>query len=257
MSIPLVIISQETPRIAIITLNRPAKRNALNIELMQAFAEAVEKTITLQEQRVIIIRGEGSVFCSGLDLEEAQDTSKADMSAKLIAKILTLLYECPCITIAAVHGAAIAGGAGLMSVCDLVIAEKGAVFGFPESRRGLVAALIMVFLRRQLRQRDLNELLLTGSLIHVEKAREIGLINEIVESYEDLMPKALKTAEDIILGAPNATELTKSLLQEMNGRCFLQDLEQALEVHEESRLSEEVQEGIKAFLEKRLPSWAS
>lgn len=255
MNSSLVYIAQESPHICVLTLNRPSKRNALNIELMEAFVAALEKAMQNPLQRVIIIRGEGPVFCAGLDLEEAQDLAKVEVSAKLLAKLLILLYQCPLATIAVVHGAALAGGAGLMCACDFAVAAADAIFGFPETRRGLVAALIMSFLCHQLRQRDLKELLLSGALIDAKKAKDIGLINEITSTKEELFPSAIKFAEDVIQGAPKATAQTKSLLHEMTAPNFLHDLELAMKVHEQVRHSDEVREGISAFLERREPNW--
>lgn len=251
----LITTHQETPQIGVLTLNRPAKRNALNIDLMRSFSEEFEKLVQHPTQRAIILRGEGAVFCAGLDLEEAQDLSKAKISAELIAKILILLHDCPHVTIAAVHGAALAGGAGLMCACDFTIAEAETIFGFPETRRGLVAALIMTFLRHQLRQRDLKELLLAGSIINAEKARLIGLINEIAASKEELFGSALKIADTVIQSAPIATMLTKTLINEFSEVNFLADMKHALDIHEEVRKSDEFLEGISAFLERRQPRW--
>lgn len=255
MKDPLITVHQEDPRVAVISLNRPEKRNALNVGLMEAFIKEFEKAIERQQQRVLILRGEGAVFCAGLDLADAADLKKSKRSADLIAKVLTMIYQCPFPTIAIVQGAALAGGAGIMSACDFAIAEAHAVFGFPETRRGLVAAMVMTFLHQQIRQRDLKKLLLTGSLIDAQTAKTIGLINDIVESAEALLPAAFEVAESILQGAPNATKSTKHLLHELSGRHFSADLDKALHIHEKIRQSEEAQEGIKAFLEHRYPNW--
>lgn len=256
MNQPLIIVHQEDPHTGVLTLNRPAKRNALCIELVETFIAEFEKASKKPDQRVIIIKGEGPIFCAGLDLEEAMDPAKNTLLINLLKKALVMLYQCPLATIAAVHGAALAGGAGLMCACDFAIAETTAVFGLPETRRGLVAAIIMPFLCRQLKQRDLLNLLLTGALIDAKKAKEIGLINEIAATHEELIQASKKIAENVVQGAPKATALSKSFLQEMTSPNLLQDLDRAIKVHEEVKKTGEVLEGISAFLEKRPPRWA-
>src|SRR2546421_11631005 len=149
MNASLITTEQREDGITILTLNRPAKRNALNAELMEACSEALESLAQDQTQRVIILRGEGPVFCAGLDLEEAFLPENAERTARLVARVLRAVYQVPQVTIAAVQGAAIAGGAGLMSACDLVVATRDARIGYPEVRRGLVAALVMFLFHRR------------------------------------------------------------------------------------------------------------
>jgi methylglutaconyl-CoA hydratase len=158
------------------------------------------------------------------------------------------------ITIAAVHGAAVAGGAGIMSACDFVIAEAHTKFGYPEARRGLVAGLVLTFLRRQLQERQIRELLFTSELIGSLRALEIGLINRIVQPNE--MEKELqKTVNDILQNAPAALSNTKRLIEELWSTSVKHDVERALTHHMQARESAEAKEGIAAFLEKRPPNW--
>lgn len=250
MNEPLVKIERTGPDITILTLNRPEKRNALNIALMIDLCDAIVQTERVPGQRVVIIKGEGNVFCAGLDLVEAAEKESAEM----IATLLTTLYKTPLITIAAVHGAAIAGGAGLMSACDFVVADEKALFGYPEVHRGLVAAQVMALLVRQLRQRDVRELLFFGELIDAHKALSMGLINRVVPNA-DLMKEAFIIANKIINGAPGAIVATKRLLNEVGHASFSEDLKKGLAVHKEIRGTAEAQEGMKAFLEHRAPKW--
>jgi methylglutaconyl-CoA hydratase len=250
-----IIVQQLDDQIAMVVFNRSLKRNALSIKMMEILVRELERLNQSPKLRAIIFRGEGPVFCAGLDLEEAKDVAKVEISAKLVAKILVLLYHSPITTIAAVHGAALGGGAGLMCACDFAIADAKTVFGFPETLRGLVAALIMPIICRQIQQRDLKELLLTGATINAKAAKEIKLINAISNTPEELVEDSLKKAKKVIQGAPNATTLTKSLLNEINSPHFVKEIEYALQVHEEVRLSSEVQEGIDAYLEHRQPNW--
>jgi len=251
---PVVLVEKQTPQITLLTLNRPERRNALTIELMSDLAEAMEAAAADPNQRIVILRGAGKAFCTGLDLEEA---TKQDphATAKMVARVLLALAETRLITIATVHGAAVAGGAGLMSACDFVIAAERTKIGYPEVRRGLVAGLVMTFLRRQLHERDLRELLLASELIEAERARELGLVNRVVPATE-LESEAQKIAHSVLQGAPDALANSKRLMEELWSTSVREDIELALRHHLEARESPEAQEGIAAFLEKRRPRWA-
>lgn len=251
----LIIVDRNHGNCAILTLNRPAKRNALTIDLMEALCEAIKQIQNLPDQRAIILKGAGSVFCAGLDLAEAGDMSLEERSSKSLGKLLKTIYECPLVTIAAVHGAALAGGAGIMCACDLAIAESETIFGFPETRRGIVAAQIMPFVMRLLSRRTLHELMLLGENIDTQRAYEIGLINKVAKTYSSL-PDALKFVESIAKGAPNATACAKKLMQQLEPVDFNTGLKLGLDLHREIRHSEESKEGMQAFLEKRPPKWS-
>jgi methylglutaconyl-CoA hydratase len=252
---PVILIERQSPQIAVITLNRPERRNALTIELLAELTAAIKVTSDEPHERVLVLRGAGAAFCTGLDLKQAADPRKAHATADMIAKTLIALSETRLITIAAVHGAAVAGGAGIMSACDLVVAAEGTKIGYPEVRRGLVAGLVMSFLLRQVRERDARELLLAGELINAERAREIGLVNRVVPP-NDLMSEAQKFCDSVLQGAPNVLSQTKRLINELSGRSAKEDVELALKHHLHARESAEAREGIAAFNEKRKPNWA-
>jgi methylglutaconyl-CoA hydratase len=146
---PVVLVEKHTPQITIVTLNRPERRNALTLELLTELCAAVKDASKDREQRVLVLRGAGVAFCTGLDLKEAADSTKAHATAEMVASTLVTISQTRLITIAAVHGAAVAGGAGIMSACDFVLAAERTKIGYPEVRRGLVAGLVMTFLRRQ------------------------------------------------------------------------------------------------------------
>jgi methylglutaconyl-CoA hydratase len=238
-----------------LTLNRPDKRNALSVGLVRALLAALTAVERDTAQRVLILAGAGPVFCAGLDLAEAADPDKAHESAGLIAQLLQRVSESRLVTIAVVQGAAIAGGAGLMSACDFAYVEEQAQIGYPETRRGLVAALVMTFLRRQLRERDARRILLTGELFSGRHAEVIGLVNEALRA-DQLMPAALHTAAEVLQGGPEAVVRTKQLLAALWPSGLARDLEQAMQSHLAARQSAETQEGIAAFREKRRPGWA-
>ena len=250
---PVVLVEKQTPQITLLTLNRPERRNALTIELMTELTAAIENAAADPEQRVLVLRGAGKAFCTGLDLQEA---AKHDphATAEMVARTLLTLAETKLITIATVHGAAVAGGAGIMSACDFVIAAEHTKIGYPEVRRGLVAGLVMTFLRRQLRERDLRELLLASELISAERAREIGLVNRVVPAGE-LESETQKIVASILQGAPGALTSSKRLMEELWSTSVRKDIEVALRHHMEARESPESKEGIAAFNEKRPPSW--
>ncbi|MBA3882301.1 MAG: enoyl-CoA hydratase/isomerase family protein [Chthoniobacterales bacterium] len=251
----VVLTEQSSAHITIITLNRPERRNALTIELMSKLIAAVDAASADDAQRVLILRGAGAGFCSGMDLNETADPTKAHESGGMVAKTLLALSQARLVTIAAVHGAAVAGGAGIMSACDFVIAAEGTKIGYPEVKRGLVAGLVMTFLRRQLRERDIRELLLGAELIDVARAREIGLVNRIVPA-DQLEGEVQKLATSLLQGAPGALANSKRLLEQLWSSPVKEDIEKALSHHMQARESLEAKEGVAAFLEKRKPHWA-
>jgi methylglutaconyl-CoA hydratase len=251
---PVVLIEKQTPQITILTLNRPERRNALTIELLSELNAAIKIASDQPQERVIILRGAGAAFCTGLDLKEAADQTKAYATAEMVANTLIAISQTPLITIAAVHGAAVAGGAGIMSACDFVVAAKGTKIGYPEVRRGLVAGLVMTFLHRQTGERNMRELLLSSELIDADRAKEIGLVNRVV-AHPDLMNEAQKFAQSVLQGAPGALTQTKRLMEELWSTSVKEDVERALKYHMQARESEEAREGIAAFNEKRKPNW--
>jgi methylglutaconyl-CoA hydratase len=250
---PDVLIEQKD-RATFLTLNRPERRNALTIELLTELTAALEAAAADPAQRLLVLRGAGQAFCAGLDLQETTVTEKAHRSAEMVAKTLLAISQTRLITIAQIHGAALAGGAGLMSACDFVIAAERTKIGYPETKRGLVAGLVMTFLRRQLRERDIRELLFTGDLIGPERAREIGLVNRVV-AHNELEKETEKIMAAVLQNAPVALSNTKKLIEELWSSSVKEDVERALRHHMEARESAEATEGIAAFLEKRAPKW--
>jgi methylglutaconyl-CoA hydratase len=248
------LIEQKSPHVIVLTLNRPERRNALTIELLSELCDAIEAAQADDASRILVLRGAGKAFCAGLDLQETLVTEDAHRSAGMVARTLRAVAETRLITIAQIHGAAVAGGAGLMSACDFVIAAERTKIGYPEGKRGLVAGLVMTFLRRQLRERDIRELLFTGDLITAERAKEIGLVNRVV-ALADLEGETAKIVSSILQNAPHALMQTKRLIEELWSTSVRDDVEKALHYHTQARESDEAKEGIAAFLEKRPPRW--
>jgi methylglutaconyl-CoA hydratase len=253
---PVVLIEKDSPQITVVTLNRPERRNALTLELLAELRAAITVASEQPEQRVLILRGAGAAFCTGLDLKEAADTTKAHAIAEMVANTLIAISQTRLVTIAAVHGAAVAGGAGIMSACDFVVAAEGTKIGYPEVRRGLVAGLVMTFLRRQVGERNMRELLFGGELFDAARAKEIGLVNRVA-APDGMMSEARKFAASVLQGAPGAVAQTKRLVEELWWRSVKEDVDLALKYHMQARESAEAREGIAAFNEKRKPTWTA
>lgn len=250
----LVLLRREARGVVRLSMNRPEKRNAMSIPMLEQLCAALDEIAADPGARVIVFGGEGPTFCSGLDLAEAQDPARAHQSAELIARALRGLYSAPQVTIARVQGGAIAGGCGLMTACDFALVEVDAKFGYPEVRRGLVAGLVMTLLAQQLPERQVRELLLTGEIIDGERAEAIGLVNRAVPS--DCLDEQVNLMIDKVLqGSPDALRLTKRFLDELRPRALDDALDRALALHVEVRKSPDAQEGMRAFTEKRPPRW--
>ncbi|MDQ6765526.1 MAG: enoyl-CoA hydratase-related protein [Verrucomicrobiota bacterium] len=251
-----VVLVEKQSAVTTVTLNRPERLNALTIELMSELTDVVHAAEQDETQRILVLRGAGKAFCTGLDLQEVSESDKAHESAGAVATMLLALSQTRLITIAAVHGAAVAGGAGVMSACDFAIAAERTKFGYPEAKRGLVAGLVMTFMRRQLRERDVRELLFTGDLVESARALEMGLITRVVPPNE-LENEVQKLCAAILQNAPGALAHAKRTLDQLGSTSVKEDIEMALGHHVQARESAEAKEGVAAFLEKRPPSWAA
>ncbi|AMV29039.1 2,3-dehydroadipyl-CoA hydratase [Gemmata sp. SH-PL17] len=242
---------------AVITINRPDKRNALSRALIAALNDAFRRAAEDTAARSVILTGTGAAFCAGMDLDELRGTLGADSdkvwddAAKLSA-LYELIYTLPKPTIAAVNGAAVAGGAGLVTVCDLAVSTPDAKFGYPEVRRGLVAAMVMPHLLRHVGERTARWLLLTGELIDGLSALRVGLVNQVA-SAENLLTVAGEWAKSLAEGGPKALATTKELL----GRCSRQSVgvDDLAKASAEPRLTDECRHGLTAFFDKKPAPW--
>lgn len=242
---------------AVITLQRANKRNALSLALIDELTLAVQRAKDDPAARCVILTGSGPAFCAGMDLEELRASLHADAEtlwgdAMRLANLFQLLYRLPKPTIAAVNGAAVAGGAGLMTVCDLAVAVPTAKFGYPEVRRGLVAAMVLPHLMRHVGERCARYLLLTGELIDASEALRVGLINRVVEA-EALLPTALAWANACAEGGPSALAVTKDLLQQFSRQAL--SVEEAAHASATPRLGDECRAGLAAFFEQKPVPW--
>jgi methylglutaconyl-CoA hydratase len=255
----LLVKRVEDGPIAILTLDRPDRRNALSRALMNELADQLDRCGLDPKVRGIVLTGSGSVFCSGMDLKEAageRDSAEAEQHAvatlQEYADLVQKLHALPKPTIAALNGDALAGGAGLMSACDFAVASESARIGYPEVIRGLVPAVVMHDLTRLIGDRRARQMLLAGELITSTKAFDWGLVNQVTEPHRCL-PEAIRVGKYMIPSAPQAVAAIKRLLDEAQGRP--RSLRGAAAVSAAIRVSEEAQEGIRAFLEKRPPRW--
>lgn len=254
MSDAVLLVEQLDEATSLITLNRPQRRNALSIELMQALCQTLDDLAGDTRRRVAIIRGVGATFCAGMDLREAADAAVAYHTAHAIARTLKTLVHSPLVTIAAAHGAALAGGAGLLACCDLAVGSDDLRLGFPEVRRGLIPAIVAAALQSRLRDGELRELLLIAEPIPARRAYELGLLQRVVPA-DHVLDEAKSLAASITAGAPQAVRHTKRLLLELRRAPAADGSSIALAFHQQARESAEAVEGLAAFFEKREPRW--
>lgn len=250
----LITVESLRPGLTLLTLNRPERRNALCIAMLDELCRRVEELAADKANRVIILRGAGPTFSAGLDLAEAANPELVQPSAHAVARTLQLMRSTRLITIAAVHGGAYAGGAGLMASCDVAIGTSDLKICFPEARRGLLPALVCGVLSQKVREGDLRELTLVGNTIDAVRAQQIGLLQRIVDP-DQLLSRAIEIAEQVLSGGPQTIEATKMLLNRTYAASDAVAPQDMIEVHLQARTSPEAVEGLAAFLEKRPPRW--
>jgi methylglutaconyl-CoA hydratase len=245
--------------IATITLSRPEKRNAISYELIEELLGALDE-LAHSSALVLILTGEGKAFCSGMDLENlkvltGRSPDKNLKDSETMAQLFRALYDFPRPTIAAVNGAAIAGGCGLATLCDFTLAVPEAKFGYTEVRIGFVPAVVSTFLLRQIGEKRARDLLLTGRIIDADEAYRIGLVNEIV-SAEDLMARTRALAVQLLENSPASLLCTKRLLSDYARGELDSQIRSAVKENAAIRATSDFREGISSFLEKRKPRWS-
>ena len=243
-----------TAGVATITLDFPAKGNALSQSLMRELAALIRTAQNDDSVRVVVLTHTGRVFCSGMDLSEAQDAGASDMGVHAFPAILHSLSDSPKPVVARIAGSARAGGIGLIGACDLAVCVRSATFAFTEVRLGLIPAVISATVLPWLAPRAATELFLTGAVFDGARAAEIGLVNAAVEA-EDLDRATAAYVADLVKGGPIALGATKALLRRALAPGMAANLDDLLESSAHFFASEEGQEGIRAFGEKRPPRW--
>jgi methylglutaconyl-CoA hydratase len=245
--------------IATITLNRPEKRNAISFQLVEELIAALEE-IEQSPAQVVILTGARKAFCAGMDLDELKSligkTHEENVkdSARM-AEFFRRLYDFPKPTIAAVNGAAIAGGAGIATMCDFTLAVPEAKFGYTEVRIGFVPAIVSSILVWQVGHKIARDLLLTGRLFDAAEAHRYGLVNEMVDP-DNLMPRARDLATQIMENSPSSVRATKKLLNSFVAAQLDLQMAEAIEDNARIRTTTDFREGVASFLEKRKPRWS-
>ena len=250
-----IVLYQVSPGVARITLNRPEKRNALNDELIGGLKESLRRANDDHEVRVILLVGAGDDFCSGADLAALQKISTASVAENLddaaaLMELFTSIRSTRQPVIAAVKGRALAGGCGLASACDMVLAGRSSRFGYPEVKIGFVPAMVAAILRRNVSEKCAFELLTLGNEITAEEAVALGLVNRVIddEAFEDEVDAFV---EQFQRTSSSAVALTKRLLYQIDAMSFEDALRCGVDTNVTARMSEDCKRGVERFLKKR------
>jgi methylglutaconyl-CoA hydratase len=251
---------EESEDIHIITMNRPERRNALNPQLIYDLSQALDAS-TRCSCGVVVLTGAGTSFCSGMDLDHFrtlrdQRPEEQLADAEAIMWLMRHLHEITKPTIAAVNGAAVAGGAGLAALCDFTLSVPDAKFGFPEVKIGFIPAVVGVFLLPMLGEKRARDLLLSGRLLSADEALAFGLVTAIAPASE-LMAHARSLGKSLLKNSPDSMRAVKELLSGFAKERLDRDLARAVRWNERIRNSSDFHEGLRAFFEKRDAVWPS
>ncbi len=262
MAAELVVYETRYPA-AVITLNSPQTRNAISIAMVDQIMKALRSAEQDAKVRALILTGADPAFSAGMDLRElrsALDEMKFDASGGAIwadafrgEELIDRLYRFPKPTIAAVNGSAAAAGAGLVSACDMAVAAPQARIGYPEMKRGIQAGMVLIHLMRLVGERQARFLILTGELVTAQRAREMGLINEVVE-HDQLLLTAMQWANSIAMNAPKAETITKSLMEKFSAQAVSM---KTADYREAPHITDECRAGLEAFFQKRPAPWTA
>src|SRR6266852_3362051 len=241
------LLFNESAGVAIITLNRPDKRNAISHELIDDLLRALEDAAQTESIRVVILTGAGKALAARSQAENVKDS-------ETMARLFRAIYQFPKPTIAAVNGAAIAGGCAIATLCDFTLASHEAKFGYTEVRIGFVPAIVSSFLIWQIGEKRARDLLLTGRILDVEEAHRLGLVNQILPP-DQVMSCAREIARVLMENSPVSLRATKKLLSGYTRDALVRQMNEAIQENAWIRTTEDFREGIAAFLEKRKPAW--
>lgn len=242
--------------VAVVTLDRPEKRNAMDDRMIAELRAAFERAAEDPEVRVVLLRANGPDFCAGADLVQLERIAAGSgpldnlRDASGLGELFIRMRRLEKPIIAAVHGRAFAGGAGLATACDLVVASDKALFGYPEVHLGFVPAMVMAILRRTTSEKQAFELAARGGRVRAEDARRLGLVNQVFAA-ETLDADALEYARELAARSPTAVRLIKRLLYGQDGASFEEGIARGAEVNVIARMSEDTRAGVRRFLEQR------
>jgi methylglutaconyl-CoA hydratase len=253
-----ILTSQDGPVLRV-ALNRPEVHNAFNDRMVEELLEVFSDIAERQDLRVVILTGQGKSFCAGADLNWMRRVKNYSFEENLkesnrLADLMYAIYALPLPTIARINGATIGGGTGLMAACDLVIAAQSAKISLSEVKLGLVPAVISPYVVRRAGESACRQFMLTGERLTAEKALNFGLVNQVVP-MEDLDEAVREHAAQLLTSGPEALKTCKELLRRVPEMSFEEVKSYTAEVIARLRLSDEGQEGMAAFLEKRKPKW--
>lgn len=262
-AMPRTLTIAHEEHLSLITLSRPERRNAISMELLDELLAALEACAAHWENRggAVALTGAGTAFCAGMDIETLRELGRLGPAhhltdAQKMARLFQRLYEFPLPTIAAVNGAAVAGGCGLASVCDFTLAVPEAKFGYTEARIGFLPALVATYLLRQVGEKRARDLLLTARLISAAEACAWGLVTEVV-APEQLLSRTRRLAAELARNSPSSLRATKQLLQDLPIYARSEALSMAAKANAALRATPDFREGLAAFLEKRPPRWSA
>jgi len=253
------ILYERRGQVAWVTLGRPEVHNAFNAKMIEEMTEAVHRVKEDGAVRIVVLTGRGKSFCAGADLNWLREIVGYSFEQNLeesmaLADVLFQLYVLPKPTIAMVNGAAIGGGTGFLSACDMAVAAEEAVFGLSEVKIGLVPAAISPYVLRKIGESKAREYFLTGKRISARKAQEIGLVNEVVP-LEKLSESIDRLIENLLTSGPEAMAQCKELISRTSNERIEDIKEFTANMIAGLRVSKEGQEGMASFLEKRKPNW--
>jgi methylglutaconyl-CoA hydratase len=241
-------------KIARVTLNRPDKRNALDSEIINEIKAALKEVTSDESVRVVLLTGAGKDFCSGADLAALQQISTATVmenvaDAQNLGELFLQMRKHPRPIIAAVRGRALAGGCGIATACDLVLAAESAQFGYPEVNIGFIPAMVMAILRRSVSEKRAFELITKGEIINAQTAAEIGLINGMYGD-DEFAEKVEEYVAQLAAKSASAVSLSKNLLYHMDAMSFETALEAGVQLNAITRMTQDCKRGVERFLKK-------
>jgi methylglutaconyl-CoA hydratase len=255
------LVNYETKeRVAYITLNRPEKRNALSFDFVQLIKDNFKRAEADESCKVIVIKANGEVFCSGADLASLQklqtNTDDENLQDSLhLMELYKMIHLSPKVVISQVEGAALAGGCGLASICDFCFSTPTSKFAYTEVKIGFVPAIVMVFLIRKIGETNARSMMLTGDIIDAEKALQFGLINAIMDS-EMIEDEVFEFAKKLCKQTSSQSiALTKQMIAEVQNLSMNEALQYAAKMNMKARKSDDCKKGINAFLNKEKLSW--
>lgn len=248
-------------RTAFITINRPEKRNALNREVVESLKVYFSEAEKNEQVKTIVLKGSGNAFCSGADLKYIQDLQDFSESENLedsneLKDLFLQIYRTSKPVIAQINGPALAGGCGLVSVCDFAFCTSESKFGYTEVRIGFIPAIVMIFLIRKIGESKSRRFLLSGEIFDCETAKKSGLVNDYFEDEEELETFVNEfTSKLNSQNSSSAMALTKSLLIKVQDLSLNEALSEAVQANATARKTEDCKKGIQAFLNKEKPRW--